>query len=150
MEKHLRGIYLDLERKSHINKLRDPEAFLNHNKTSFICFDEIQRLPEIFPLLRSEVDERATNKNFLVLGSASRDLLKQSSESLAGRISYLEITPFTLFELTQKDMTKLWLRGGFPKSFLSRNGLVAEGFKECVRKSLKIMTSFFHKQTEGL
>ena len=130
MEKHLHGIYLDLERKSHINKLRDPEAFLNHNKTSFICFDEIQRLPEIFPLLRSIVDERATNKNFLVLGSASRDLLKQSSESLAGRISYLEITPFTLFELTQKDMTKLWLRGGFPKSFLSRNQELSNEWRE--------------------
>ena len=130
MEKHLRGIYLDLERKSHINKLRDPEAFLNHNKTSFICFDEIQRLPEIFPLLRSVVDERAKNKNFLVLGSASRDLLKQSSESLAGRISYLEITPFTLFELNHKDTTNLWLRGGFPKSFLSRNQELSNEWRE--------------------
>lgn len=130
MKHKLKGIYLDLERRSHLNKLTDPEAFLNHNKKSFICFDEIQRLPEIFPLLRSVVDERAKNKNFLILGSASRDLLKQSSESLAGRISYLEMTPFTLSELSNNDTTKLWLRGGFPKSFLSKNQELSINWRE--------------------
>ena len=130
MKHKLKGIYLDLERKSQINKLTDPEVFLSHNKKSFICFDEIQRLPEIFPLLRSVVDERAKNKKFLILGSASRDLLKQSSESLAGRISYLEMTPFTLSELSDSDTTKLWLRGGFPKSFLSKNQEVSSEWRE--------------------
>lgn len=130
MKHKLEGIYLDLERKSQINKLTDPEAFLNHNKTSFICFDEIQRLPEIFPLLRSVVDERATNKNFLVLGSASRDLLKQSSESLAGRISYLEMTPFTLSEISERHAINLWLRGGFPRSFLSKNQELSSKWRE--------------------
>lgn len=121
LDHHFDGLYLDLERKSQLNKLRDPEAFLHHNLEPLICFDEIQRLPEIFPLLRSVVDERGTRQRFFILGSASRDLLKQSSQSLAGRISYLEMTPFTLLELASKDMTKLWLRGGFPKSFLSQS-----------------------------
>ena len=130
VNKSPRGIYLDLERPSHLRKLDTPEYFFTHNKTSLICLDEIQRLPEIFPLLRSLVDERKKNGQFLILGSASKDLLKQSSESLAGRISYLEMTPFTLLELSAKKMESLWLRGGFPRSFLSKNETASVEWRE--------------------
>ena len=118
--RHLKGIYLDLERPSELRKLEDPEFFLEQNDAPLICFDEVQRIPEIFPLLRSMVDEWGKKRTFLILGSASRDLIRQSSETLAGRIS-LAITPFILPELPEQDMGKLWLRGGFPKSFLSKD-----------------------------
>ncbi len=125
-----KGVYLDLERPSHLRKLENPEYFFTHNKNSLICLDEIQRSPEIFPLLRSLVDERKKNGQFLILGSASKNLLKQSSESLAGRVSYLEMTPFTLLELSEKKMENLWLRGGFPKSFLSKSEIASVEWRE--------------------
>ena len=130
INKSPKGVYLDLERPSHLRKLDTPEYFFTHNKTSLICLDEIQRLPEIFPLLRSLVDERKKNGQFLILGSASKDLLRQSSESLAGRISYLEMTPFTLPEISEKKMKNLWLRGGFPRSFLSKNETASMEWRE--------------------
>lgn len=111
--------YLDLERISDLNKLHDPEAYFSANSDKLICLDEIQRLPEIFPLLRSLVDVRGTNGQFLILGSASRELIRQSSESLAGRVSYLELTPFTFMEIQENDSKKHWLRGGYPRSYLS-------------------------------
>jgi hypothetical protein len=113
-------LYLDLERPSDIKKLEDAEWFLETQKNKLICLDEIQRKPELFPLLRSLVDEWGGNGHFLILGSASRDLLKQSSESLAGRISYKRLTPFLYDEV--KDVFQLQdyiSRGGFPRSFLA-------------------------------
>ena len=130
INKHSKGLYLDLEKPSHLNQLNAPEYFFEQNEASLICLDEIQRKPDIFPLLRSVVDERKKNGQFLILGSAGRDLLKQSSESLAGRISYLEMSPFTLLELSEKKQEKLWLRGGFPKSFLSRNETASLDWRE--------------------
>ena len=125
-----KGVYLDLEKPSHFNRLNAPEYFFSQNKKSLVCLDEIQRVPEIFPLLRSVIDERKKNGQFLILGSAGKDLLRQSSESLAGRISYLEMTPFTLLELSKKKMEQLWLRGGFPKSFLSKNETTSVEWRE--------------------
>src|SRR5262245_18165905 len=85
------------KRRSDLGKLRDPELFftlhLSQGTASLFCLDEIQRVPEIFPLLRSHVDEERRNGQFLLLGSASRDLLRQTSEILAGRITYLGLTP---------------------------------------------------------
>ena len=98
-------IYLDLERPSDINKLDNAEWFLESQKNKLICLDEIQRKPDLFPLLRSLVDQWGGKGHFLILGSASRDLLKQSSESLAGRISYKRLTPFLYNEL--KDFFQL-------------------------------------------
>jgi len=116
-------LYLDLERPSDANKLTDPEAFFSHNRDKLICLDEIQRLPGLFPVLRSIIDENRQNGQFIVLGSASPDLLRQSSESLAGRIAYLELTPFFIREISDNTdiikMRKLWLRGGFPRSYLA-------------------------------
>jgi len=116
-------LYLDLERPSDANKLTDPEAFFSFNSDKLICLDEIQRAPSLFPILRSIVDEKHKNGQFIVLGSASPDLLRQSSESLAGRITYLELTPFIINEIMDKidiiKIRKLWLRGGFPRSYLA-------------------------------
>lgn len=115
--------YLDLERTSDLNKLSDPEAYFIENSDKLICLDEIQRLPEIFPLIRSLVDAKGGNRQFLILGSASRELIRQSSESLAGRVSYLELTPFTFLEIPEYEQKhywkKHWLRGGYPRSWLA-------------------------------
>jgi uncharacterized protein len=112
-------VFLDLEKASDLNKLNDVWSFFNANKGHLICLDEIQLKPELFRQMRSYVDEVGENQQFLVLGSASRDLIKQSSETLAGRISYIEITPFMLPEVKQiMSVDKLWLYGGFPRSCL--------------------------------
>ncbi|MCC7516558.1 MAG: ATP-binding protein, partial [Pseudomonadales bacterium] len=108
-----------LERESDLNKLHDPEAFFRQFGDRFICLDEIQRQPGLFPLLRSEIDRRQRNGQFLILGSASRELIQQSSESLAGRIAHREITPFRLPEVGVDTLAVHWLRGGYPRSFLA-------------------------------
>ncbi len=117
------AVYLDLERPSDIQKLTEPEMYFGLHKEKLICLDEIQRLPEIFSTLRSIIDERGTNGQFLILGSASRELIRQTSESLAGRIVFLELDPFSVEELVasvdQDVMQQYWLRGGFPRSILA-------------------------------
>ncbi|GAB1417990.1 ATP-binding protein [Bacteroidales bacterium] len=119
------SLYLDLERPSDLEKLNDAEWFLSTQKDRLICIDEIQRKPELFPLIRSLVDEWNKPGCFLVLGSASRDLLMQSSESLAGRIVYKELTPFLWSELPNEPIEKYIERGGFPRSFLAANNKVS-------------------------
>jgi len=122
-----KSAYLDLERPSDVRKLHDPEAFFRLHKNRMVCLDEIQRVPEIFQVLRSVIDEDRINGRFLILGSASRDLIRQSSETLAGRIAFLSLMPFLLSEVSavSKDRAscalRLWLRGGFPPSFLSQS-----------------------------
>jgi len=117
--------YLDLERPSDIARLSDPELYLGKFADHLVILDEIQRIPDLFPVLRSLVDERrrAGEKaaQFLILGSASPDLLQQSSETLAGRISYLELNPLNLMEVesTEPVMERHWFRGGYPDSFLA-------------------------------
>ncbi len=119
--------YMDLERPSDLAKLEDPELYLSRFPGHLIILDEIQRLPTLFPLLRSLIDARRhagePNAQFLLLGSASRDLLQASSESLAGRISYLELPPFLLPELDRLPSTveRHWHRGGYPGSYLAPN-----------------------------
>lgn len=108
--------YFDLEDPEDIILLQNPKLILEP-LTGLIVIDEIQKLPEVFPLIRVLVDSQKNRKKFLILGSASRDLIRQSSESLAGRISHIELTPFSLEEV--HDLKKLWIRGGFPKSYLS-------------------------------
>lgn len=150
------AIYLDLESDADRRKLSDPEAYLAAHADKLVILDEIQRVPELFPILRGQIDSRRQQGrmggHFLILGSASMELLRQSSESLAGRISQIELPPvqpqdlFTAFdqptaaggvddptaalevdlELSsaaqmQEAVETLWLRGGFPKSYLARN-----------------------------
>ncbi len=112
---------LDLELPSHVARLADPELYLGRYSGALVVLDEIQRVPELFPVLRALVDADRRPGRFLLLGSASPDLLRQSAETLAGRIRYLELAPFTLDEVgrTQENMLRLWLRGGFPGSYLA-------------------------------
>jgi uncharacterized protein len=124
------SVYLDLERPADLNKLTDPEAFFNQFKNRLIVLDEIQRIPEIFPILRSVIDRHKKNTQFLILGSASRDLIKQSSESLAGRLSYIEITPFTQPEIPSLDARVHWLRGGYPRSLLAEDDETSNQWRE--------------------
>jgi len=114
-------IYLDLELPSDYNKLHDPELYLRQFKNALVIIDEIQRMPSLFPLLRALVDQHRVGGRFLILGSASPDLMKHASESLAGRIIYHELTPFIMKETGYESAKQLWLRGGFPKSYLSGN-----------------------------
>ena len=126
ISKTIPSVYLDLEDRLDLEKVRDIAAFHSENKDKLIILDEIQRLPEIFAQLRGLIDKerRKGNKTglFLFLGSASLELLQQSSESLAGRISYIELYPINIFEFKkekQDNINRLWLRGGFPESLLA-------------------------------
>ena len=110
--------YFDLEDPDDLDVMQHPKAVLQ-DLEGLIIIDEIQRLPELFPLLRVLIDRKHKKQQFLILGSASRDLIKQSSESLAGRIEYLELTPFDYRETEHLD--DLWVRGGFPVSFLAQS-----------------------------
>jgi len=117
--------YLDLERPSDIAKLSDPELYLSQFSGHLVILDEIQRIPDLFPVLRSLIDEGRQagerSAQFLLLGSASPELLQQSAETLAGRISYLELSPLTLNEVTSIPVTMdtHWFRGGYPDAFLA-------------------------------
>lgn len=117
------SVYLDLERPSDLAKLHDIEQFCSLHADKLLIFDEIQRIPELFAPLRSIIDDRKRQGQkagqFLLLGSASLDLLQQSSEALAGRVAYCELTPLTVQEVDSTDLFSLWLRGGFPESFLA-------------------------------
>jgi len=115
------AIYLDMESPADWFKLEEPELYLNQFQNKLIIIDEIQRKPELFPILRTIIDKNRKNGRFLILGSASPDLLKKSSESLAGRIAFIELTPFMLEEINSENYQKLWLRGGFPESFLAKD-----------------------------
>ncbi len=115
-------IYLDLERPSDLARLNDPEWFLTSQKEKLICIDEIQRKPDLFPTIRSLVDEWDRNSCFLILGSASGELLKQSSESLAGRIVYKDLTPFLWEEINSHYSLESYIyKGGFPRSLFADN-----------------------------
>lgn len=116
--------YLDLEKDLDLAKIANPDIFFIPNRNNFICLDEIQNAPNIFKYLRSEIDEDRRNGRFLILGSASPELLRQSSESLAGRVGYIELTPFYLNEvsnLPEYNQIDLWNRGGYPESYLAED-----------------------------
>ena len=123
--KDIDSIYLDLEAPEDLLKLSDPTSFLSAHADKLVVLDEIQRSPELFPVLRGLID---TNREqgrragqFLLLGSASMDLMRQSSESLAGRISYIDMSGLNVAEINAKKDSRqnLWLRGGFPDSYLA-------------------------------
>ena len=120
--------YLDLETPTDLALLSDPSAFFSANANRFLILDEVQRMPGLFSVLRGVIDQRrrsgARNAQFLLLGSASIDLLAQSSESLAGRLAYVELGALVVTELPPEEAATpgaLWLRGGFPDSYLARS-----------------------------
>lgn len=118
-----KSIYLDLEKTSDADKLeRDAEQYLLSYKDQCVLIDEIQRMPRLFPLLRAVIDDKRKPGRFLITGSASPDLLKGASESLAGRVSYLYLHPIGLHELPENiSVSKHWFRGGFPTALTLRN-----------------------------
>ncbi len=122
-------LYLDLESEQDRAKLSEPELYLAAHQDKLVVLDEIHRAPGLFPVLRGLIDSarRAGRKSglFLLLGSASLDLLKQAGETLAGRITYLELGPFSCQESTGQPLDTLWLRGGFPESLLATNDRIS-------------------------
>lgn len=123
----LDGLYLDLELPSDRAKLADAELYLDQHQRRLVIIDEIHRAPGLFQALRALIDRRRRAGiragQFLLLGSASLELLQQASETLAGRIAYVELTPFSALEVAPKGgaaLDRLWWRGGFPDSFLAR------------------------------
>lgn len=112
-----KALYLDLERPSDLRKLNDPETYFEHHRNRLICLDEIQKSPNLFPVLRGIIDSSDATGRFLILGSASPELLRQGAETLAGRLSFVDLCPFQLNEVD--DTKRLWTRGGFPRSYLA-------------------------------
>ena len=128
------AIYLDMERIADRQILEEPDLYLDAQMGKLVVIDEVQLMPGLFGALRGQIDRRRRaghrTGQFLLLGSASNTLLQQSAESLAGRVSYHELTPFTLDEVRQEALQRLWLRGGFPDSFLAQSDRASLNWRE--------------------
>ena len=122
------SVYLDLENPDHAARLANPAAYLEHQAGRLVILDEIQRVPGLFEVLRGQIDRRRRQgrrtRQFLLLGSASQALLRQSAESLAGRVVYDELAVLDVLE-TAPERDRLWIRGGFPDPFLARSDAAA-------------------------
>ncbi len=115
-------LYLDLQNYTDVARLADLNLFFKSNADRTICIDEVQLMPDLFSFLRSEIDSNRRNGRFILLGSASRDLIQKTSETLAGRVGLIYLTPFTFDELADMpgfSVQKHWFRGGYPDSYLS-------------------------------
>ncbi|QPM92273.1 ATP-binding protein [Pseudooceanicola algae] len=128
------AVYLDMERAADRQVLEEPDLYLDEQAGRLVVIDEVQLMPDLFKALRGQIDRRRRQGHrtgqFLLLGSASDSLLHQSAESLAGRVSYHELTPFTLTETGAEAQTPLWLRGGFPESFLAADDRASLRWRE--------------------
>jgi predicted AAA+ superfamily ATPase len=128
------SLYLDLEAPADQQKLTDAAHYLAAHEDKLVILDEVQRMPGIFQVLRGLIDRGRTrgrrSGRFLLLGSASIDLLKQSGESLAGRIAYVELGPFNVLEVEESARERLWIRGGFPPSFLAASDAASALWRE--------------------
>jgi predicted AAA+ superfamily ATPase len=128
------SVYLDLEAPADRARLSDPALYLAAHEAELVILDEVQRIPDLFQTLRGLIDDGRRRGlragRFLLLGSASGDLLRQSGESLAGRIAYVELDPFDVLEVDAKDCERLWVRGGFPDSFLAASDRASAIWRE--------------------
>ncbi|NND17695.1 MAG: ATP-binding protein, partial [Silicimonas sp.] len=128
------AVYLDMERIADRQVLEEPDLYLDEQVGRLVVIDEVQLMPDLFKALRGQIDRRRRQGHrtgqFLLLGSASNTLLHQSAESLAGRVSYHELTPFMLPEIGVEAMSALWLRGGFPDSFLAKSDRASLNWRE--------------------
>ena len=124
-----RVTFFDLEKVGDLARLSEPQLALER-LTGLVVLDEVQRLPDIFSTLRVLIDRPRGRARFLILGSASPALLRQSSETLAGRIAFVHLEGFDLRELASSDRDRLWLRGGFPRSFLARSDRESSTWRE--------------------
>lgn len=135
----LDGIYLDLESQRDLRKLSDPEDYLSEREQRLVILDEIQRVPDLFPSLRGLIDEGRkkgkTTGRFLLLGSASLELIQRSSETLAGRIAYVELHPLDALETAPAPVHVLWLRGGFPDSYLRESDAESSEYRDFLIRS---------------
>lgn len=126
--------YLDLEDPADLEKLKDPLSYFAFRSDRLVIIDEIQRAPGLFQVLRGVIDERTFSGrpagHFLLLGSASIDLLKQSSESLSGRIAYLELSPLDILEVGDDQANDLWVQGGFPRSLLASSDAASATWRD--------------------
>lgn len=133
------GIYLDLESQRDLRKLSDPEDYLSAREQHLVILDEIQRVPDLFPSLRGLIDEGRKNGKttgrFLLLGSASLELIQRSSETLAGRIAYIELNPLDALETAPAPVHVLWLRGGFPDSYLRPSDAESSEYRDFLIRS---------------
>ena len=123
-----RTVFFDLEDPRHLAQLEEPTLTLAPLR-GLVVLDEIQNRPDLFPVLRVLADRPGTPARFLVLGSASPDLLRQSSETLAGRIAFHELGGFALEEIGPENLARLWFRGGFPRSYLGRSHRESAGWR---------------------
>jgi predicted AAA+ superfamily ATPase len=136
VSKHLskQVLYLDLESEQDRAKLAQPELYLKAHQDKLVILDEVHRAPNLFPVLRGLIDSARRDGRqaglYLLLGSASLDLLKQAGETLAGRISYLSLNPFNILEVELKQLQRLWVRGGFPNSFLAKSDTLSVRWRQ--------------------
>lgn len=121
--------YFDLESPADITRLQNPMMTLER-LSGLIVIDEVQRMPELLPVLRVLLDRKPLPAKLLLLGSASPELIKESSESLAGRIEFVDMTGFTIDELNNDEQSRLWLRGGFPLAYLAENDADSMAWRE--------------------
>ena len=126
--------YFDLEDPAHLERLATPKLALGELK-GLVVIDEIQHRPDLFPILRVLADREPNPAKYLILGSASRDLIRQGAESLAGRIGFVEVTPFSLVETGANATEILWIRGGFPLSFLAASDAASWLWREAYVKT---------------
>ena len=119
----------DLEDPTHLSRLESPKLALETLR-GLIIIDEVQRSPGLFEVLRVLVDRENNPAQFLILGSASRELIRQSSETLAGRIGHIELTPFSLKEVGKRNIAKLWFTGGYPPSFLAQSEEIGAAWRK--------------------
>jgi len=133
-EKQENFLYLDLQNLADLNKLSEPQLFFEANRNAVICLDEIQLTPHLFSVLRSEIDRDRRTGRFILLGSASQKLIQKTSETLAGRIGIVELSPFSFDELRtnnpETDLSIYWNRGGYPDSFLAKNDEASAMWRE--------------------
>jgi uncharacterized protein len=134
-----RATYLDLELPSDLAKVSDAEVYLQQHDQRLVVLDEVQQRPDLFPILRGLIDRDRRPGRFLILGSAAPDLLRQSAETLAGRIVFVELTPVTIAELSANDAgipwRRLWERGGYPDSLLARTAATSSTWRDAFVRS---------------
>lgn len=124
------ALYLDMERPSDLRKLEDPELFFNVHTGKLIIIDEIQHRSDLFPVIRSFVDQSQKKSPIIVTGSASMDLIRQGGETLAGRITFIDLSPLTVMEVRDIDIIKQWLYGGFPGSLIAPDDELSMEWRE--------------------
>jgi len=143
-----KAIFLDLEVSSNRNRLSDPETFFREHREELVIIDEVQTMPDLFTALRPAIDEHRHSGRFLLLGSASPSLVRGVSESLAGRVRYLELPPINILEAEKNelDTNMLWIRGGFPSSLTARSGSLSLTWRQELIRSFveRDLTQLFH------